>query len=224
MVYRQTKRSARVRAASRGRILKAARRLFTRRGFEATTMRQIAAAAGTSIGNLYFYFANKEELLETLMAEAREPLWARIDQAASALPRGPARLALVVFGNAQGLLATDHDLTHMLLRESGRPELADRIARGYQERIRALIRENAPAYPEADLDRAASAWIGAARSCLERWFAGDLGGEPLALAGFIVRWNLRGLGVGDPEIDAALAQAEQIISAVGGTGRDPAAS
>ncbi len=37
--------------------------------------RQVADVAGTSIGNLYFYLKNKEALLETLMSEARAPLW-----------------------------------------------------------------------------------------------------------------------------------------------------
>jgi AcrR family transcriptional regulator len=211
MVYRQNARSARVREASRARMLAAARRLFARRGFEATTMRQIAAAARTSIGNLYFYFANKEELLETLMAEARKPLWAWIDRATATEPPGATRLAIVLFANAVGLLAADRALTQMLLRESGRPELADRVARPYRERMRAHIRENFPGYPEADLDFAAAAWTGAGRSCVECAVAGDLPDEPLALAAFVARWNLRGLGVPEPEIDAAVAQAERIV-------------
>ena len=93
MVYRHTERSERVRADSRAKILRAARKLFSRRGYEATTMREVADAAATSIGNLYFYFRNKEELLETLMAEAREPLWAWADSIADSAPPGPARLA-----------------------------------------------------------------------------------------------------------------------------------
>jgi hypothetical protein len=41
--------------------------------------------------------------------------------------------------------------------------------------------------------------------------AGDLPDEPLALAAFVARWNLRGLGVPEPAIDVALAQAERIV-------------
>ena len=211
MVYRQTDRSARVRAASQARILTAARRLFGRRGFEAATMREIARAAGTSIGNLYFYFANKEALLETLMAEAREPLWTWVDQASAQVPPGPARLALVVYANALGLANAARDLTHMLLRESGRPELADKITRAYEERIRRYLTEN---FPDLSADRirwSASAWVGGGRGCLERWFAGDLPGDALDLARFVTRWDLRGLGVPDPEIDTALAQVEKVV-------------
>lgn len=221
MVYRQTDRSAKVRAASQARILRAARRLFAREGFEATTMRGIADAAGTSIGNLYFYFANKDALLETLMAQAREPLWTWVDKASTAVPPGPARMALVVYGNALGLANAARDLTHMLFRESGRPELADRITRAYEARIRQYLAENFPALPADRRDWSASAWIGAGRACLERWFAGDLTGSAFDLGRFVARWDLRGLGVPEPEIDRALALAEKVVRAAGLDRRKP---
>ena len=44
-------------------ILRAAARVFRRRGFAATGMREIAAEADLSPGNLYHYFEGKHELL-----------------------------------------------------------------------------------------------------------------------------------------------------------------
>src|SRR5207237_4129045 len=48
---------------TRERILDAALQLFQQRGFDQTTMRDIAAAAGVATGAAYYYFRSKEELV-----------------------------------------------------------------------------------------------------------------------------------------------------------------
>ncbi|MFN2494731.1 MAG: TetR family transcriptional regulator [Pseudonocardiaceae bacterium] len=45
-------------------IVQAALRLFRERGYERTTMRAVAEAAGVSVGNAYYYFRSKEELVQ----------------------------------------------------------------------------------------------------------------------------------------------------------------
>jgi len=49
------------------RILAAATALFTRKGFNGTSTRDIAAEAGVSLGNIYNYFGTKEEILVSLL-------------------------------------------------------------------------------------------------------------------------------------------------------------
>jgi AcrR family transcriptional regulator len=49
---------------TRERILDVALDLFRRYGYEATTMRMIAAAAGVSLGNSYYYFPSKDHLVQ----------------------------------------------------------------------------------------------------------------------------------------------------------------
>jgi AcrR family transcriptional regulator len=64
---------------TRERILEAALGLFADRGFEATTMRDVAREAGASLGLAYRYFASKEEFALALymrLAEESEE-WAR---------------------------------------------------------------------------------------------------------------------------------------------------
>lgn len=60
-------------ARKRRQIADAAVQLFIKHGFHKTTTRQIARAAGTSIGSLYEYFTCKEDILylvcETIHAE-----------------------------------------------------------------------------------------------------------------------------------------------------------
>lgn len=62
---------------TRQRILVAALELFQERGFEATTMRDIAARAEVAVGAAYYYFRTKEELVLAfyvqMTAEAAEP-------------------------------------------------------------------------------------------------------------------------------------------------------
>jgi AcrR family transcriptional regulator len=53
---------------TRAAIAEAALALFRERGFDATTMRDIARQAGVSTGNAYYYFASKEELVQEFYA------------------------------------------------------------------------------------------------------------------------------------------------------------
>ena len=48
---------------TRNRILDAALRLFRERGFDSTTMRDIAAEAGVATGAAYYYYRSKEDLV-----------------------------------------------------------------------------------------------------------------------------------------------------------------
>ena len=54
---------------SRRQVLDAALRLFSRRGYRATTVRDIADEAGVSTGNVYHHFDDKEQIFRTLVDE-----------------------------------------------------------------------------------------------------------------------------------------------------------
>jgi AcrR family transcriptional regulator len=62
--------TAETKAATRQRILEAARQLFATNGFETSTTRDLADAAGIATGTLFNYFATKEAILASLAAEA----------------------------------------------------------------------------------------------------------------------------------------------------------
>ncbi|RAX46366.1 TetR/AcrR family transcriptional regulator [Arthrobacter sp. AQ5-06] len=46
-------------------------RMFREVGFEKTTMRAIAAGAGVSVGNAYYYFASKDDLVQELYVQVQ---------------------------------------------------------------------------------------------------------------------------------------------------------
>lgn len=108
------------RQATRDRILRAAREVFTRNGFHATSMDDLVAAAGMSAGGVYRYFRGKEAIIA---AVAEQVVGGLTDTFRSVLDRDPApslaeglrevlqhvdsiaddegRLALVTWGEAQ---------------------------------------------------------------------------------------------------------------------------
>ena len=56
----------------KGRIEDAAKQLFIRQGFHATSMRNIAARAGTSLGNLYNYYPTKEAIIGSIISKYQQ--------------------------------------------------------------------------------------------------------------------------------------------------------
>lgn len=62
--------SAETKAATKGRILEAARELFAKNGFDATTTRDIAQQAGIATGTLFNYFPTKEAIVASQAVEA----------------------------------------------------------------------------------------------------------------------------------------------------------
>jgi AcrR family transcriptional regulator len=90
-------------ARTRSTIIDAALRLFRERGYDATTMRAVATEAGVSVGNAYYYFKSKEELIQGFYdraqvehAEAARPvLAAETDLAARIIGVGEAWLAVM---------------------------------------------------------------------------------------------------------------------------------
>lgn len=49
------------------KIMNSAQKLFLKKGFSGVGVREIAAAAGVSLGNLYNHFKNKEEIFDALI-------------------------------------------------------------------------------------------------------------------------------------------------------------
>lgn len=70
---RLERRKARTRAA----ILTAASRLFHERGYEDTSIQQVAERADTGVGTLYGYFASKEDILRAVLDDQRDEAIAR---------------------------------------------------------------------------------------------------------------------------------------------------
>jgi AcrR family transcriptional regulator len=75
--------SAERRQANRDQIVAAARRCFARDGFHQTSMPDIAAEAGVSVGAPYRYFASKEEIILEIAGDAFRLIFAPVERLAA---------------------------------------------------------------------------------------------------------------------------------------------
>jgi len=60
--------------ATRQRILAAALRIFRQRGFDAVTMREVAAEAGVAVGAAYYYFDSKDAIVMAFYEQSQNEM------------------------------------------------------------------------------------------------------------------------------------------------------
>jgi AcrR family transcriptional regulator len=102
-------------------ILDTALELFRGRGFEQTTMRDVAAAAGIALGAAYYYFESKEAIVGAYYDYVQQEHLARA-RAGFAGAAGFRERLRVAFHTKIDILAGDRKLLGALFRYGGDPE------------------------------------------------------------------------------------------------------
>lgn len=105
---------------TRGRIFDTALTLFRERGFEATTMRDVAAAAEQSLGAAYHYFPSKDAIVLAYYDRVHDEHARRVRETLHTRARLRDRVALVVHTKID-ILQADRGLMGALLRYTGDP-------------------------------------------------------------------------------------------------------
>ncbi len=77
-------------------IMQAARELFSLKGFEQTTMAEVAQSAEIAAGTIYLYFKSKEELFYALIQEGMRELLFKLKDTVSAEKKPDLKLHLLV--------------------------------------------------------------------------------------------------------------------------------
>ncbi|MBK1787295.1 TetR family transcriptional regulator [Prauserella sp. ASG 168] len=77
-------------SATRDRILDAAARILSEKGYSATRLADIAQLAEVRAPALYYYFSSREELIAEVMAVGQRRLREHVESALAALPPGTA--------------------------------------------------------------------------------------------------------------------------------------
>ena len=141
----------------RRRVFVAAVAVFAEKGYEATTMTEIAQRAGAAIGSLYQFFPSKEALAEGLFnryAERAAASFARVEELA---PGRPARELADLLIDYKLALRTDRDATIALSSSvAGIVERRKPLGDALRGRIASILRAANRALSE---DEAAAAAI-----------------------------------------------------------------
>lgn len=123
-------------------ILDSALKLFTEHGYSATTLDQVASAAGISKGTLYLYYDSKEELFRSMVRELLVPQVERFEQQASGF-EGSASELLRAMAHGWWKAVGDTPLAGMpklmVAEASNFPELARFYVEQVIERGRKLV-------------------------------------------------------------------------------------
>ena len=94
-------------------ILAAAGRLFAERGVSGTTMVEIARASGLRQSSLYYYFANKEHVLEEIVVEANRVPLALVEQVRREGGPAPVQLYRIIRADVVALSSLPYDLNEI---------------------------------------------------------------------------------------------------------------
>lgn len=135
-------------ADRRAAALDAALGCYVQRGIAATTLRDIAGAAGVTPALLHYYFGDAAGLREAIIAERLMPVFARVRDALLGMPDAPMREVLAVFVETLCAMVREHAWLAPLwirevvseggsLREMLVRDLAPQIARVLADRFAA---------------------------------------------------------------------------------------
>ncbi|GGM21063.1 TetR/AcrR family transcriptional regulator [Promicromonospora citrea] len=131
----------------RAAVLRAAIDLFIRRGYDATSISDLAAELGVTKSAVYHHFASKEALLAAALDEALSELGAAVEAAATATDGEPGAVRLRATVEAAVRILADHlPAVTLLLRVRGNSDLersALRRRRHIDDRLAALVRQAA---------------------------------------------------------------------------------
>jgi AcrR family transcriptional regulator len=160
--------------ARRAEILRRAAAVFRERGFHGAGMREIARDLGMTPGNLYYYFASKDDLLYECQRQALDTLQVGVERAAAAPGGAAARLRAAIHDHVLCLLVeTGGSAAHLEFRALPGPRRAG-IARrrdAYERALRRLVADGVRAgeFRPVDEKLATLAILGALNATVTWW-------------------------------------------------------
>lgn len=101
----------------RGKLLSAAARLFRDKGFDRTTVRDIAREVGIQSGSIFHHFQTKDDILFAVMVEVIRFNTARLHDACVAYPEPLPQLEALVRAELQSIIGDTSEAMSVLVYE-----------------------------------------------------------------------------------------------------------
>jgi AcrR family transcriptional regulator len=198
MVYRTTPKMRARKEARRRRLLDVGTRLFAERGFHGTTVPRVVAAANSSIGSFYLYFANKEDLFASVLQAIGERLAAHLNDAIARQSDPLQQMSAAVESLFLFFADNPREARVLIVESSGLggrlEELRRELLGSHALSVESALR-NLPART-GDPVILARCWVGAVYEAVRLWLEWDPSDRPAAVhvAREVARFNLRGIG------------------------------
>ncbi len=193
----------------REEILRAAKKLFMERGYTHTSVRHIIKEADTSMGNLYFHFKNKTEIVRVISKEFLDILRRQIKQV-NELGLSPEIGFALDFRIGFITTLEDEKLSRLWLNVRNTPEIHQYSLENKRIRLRSFFGDR---FSGDELNLLAHAIQGISDSFFEEKKAGTLKVPSVVLSNTIIDYSLRLLGYSRPQIQNAIQEVEKYITA-----------
>lgn len=133
----------------------AAAALFVERGYNATTMTEIAARAGASIGSLYLFFPTKPALAQAMLAELAEVLSVQLDALQPQVMGSSAAAIADALFQALSEFLHQHPVYTVLVDRTGDEAWRQAVRAHRRAQIAALFGLATPPLPDGQAERLA---------------------------------------------------------------------
>lgn len=196
-------------------MLKAAEALIIEHGYKATTMQDVAKKAGTSIGNVYFYFSNKDEMVMEVIDHLCEEIWSTDDLKSMDLSAYPyyAIEALDDYLKITAIFQKKH-FARAILGGATYPGFRNRIIRFFEEKAIERYSKYSDFYEGIDREMAFSCHFGSVVNVMMKVLQEELDRTPEEVGTFLARWKLQARGLPADTVDRAMEDLEVLIAKV----------
>ncbi len=190
----------------RTEILDAASELIDLHGLEGLTMQDVVERARTSIGNLYFYFPNKDALLTALVTRFMERVRSEADRVTQDIQPGWTEMACSIYVLVDALLV-QRELAKLMISGGPYAHLRESTFAYFRAGLRHFFRTQSQSTGNvSDPDWLAVSVLGSFVLLLENVLSGRLESDTHQLWSFMLQWSMTALGMDQHDIDQIMEE------------------